>query len=101
MSPHRALLTTPPTGTGTGSPRGAAVTSTGLMHRSHPWLGQLVTDSASGRRGILRAIAPEGTALTPVAWLAPPRGGIEWTTAPENLTDPVPITPAGRGEERI
>ncbi|MEU9440794.1 hypothetical protein AB0D42_07675 [Streptomyces sp. NPDC048304] len=77
------------------------MTSTGLMHRSHPWLGQLVTDSASGRRGILRALAPEGTALTPVAWLAPPRGGIEWTTAPENLTDPMPITPAGRGEERI
>jgi hypothetical protein len=65
------------------------------MHRSHPWLGHLVTDSATGRRGILRAIAPEGTASTPVAWLAPRRGGIEWTTAPENLADPAPITPAG------
>ncbi|MEU9476146.1 hypothetical protein [Streptomyces sp. NPDC048191] len=71
------------------------MTSTGLMHRSHPWLGHLVTDSATGRRGILRAIAPEDTGPAPVAWLAPRRGGIEWTTAPENLTDPTPIVPTG------
>lgn len=98
MSPHTSLLTSSSNGAGSGSSRGAAVTSTGLMHRSHPWLGHLVTDSATGRRGILRAIAPEGTAPAPVAWLAPRRGGIEWTTAPENLTDPTPITPADRPE---
>ncbi|MCC5474546.1 hypothetical protein [Streptomyces barringtoniae] len=75
------------------------MTATGLMHRSHPWLGHMVTDSATGRRGILRAIAPEGTTPAPVAWLAPRRGGIEWTTAPEYLTDPTPIAPTSRPEE--
>ncbi|WP_241740782.1 hypothetical protein [Streptomyces sp. L2] len=98
MSPHTPLLAPTPSGASIGSARGAAATSTGLMHRSHPWLGHLVTDSATGRRGILRAIAPEDTTPTPVAWLAPRRGGIEWTTAPENLTDPAPITPAGYPE---
>lgn len=67
---------------------------TGLGHYEHPWLGREVVDTATGRRGILRAVAPEadevrlepGVALArlkgkPVAWLQPVGGGVEWTTA--------------------
>ncbi|GHI06738.1 hypothetical protein AQI88_30240 [Streptomyces cellostaticus] len=79
------------------------MTTTSLMHRSHPWLGRVVTDPVTGRRGILRAIAPEpdglqlvpSRALTkkpPVAWLQPEGGGVEWATSPSALSDPAPIT---------
>ncbi|MEU3433089.1 hypothetical protein [Streptomyces sp. NPDC006863] len=43
---------------------------------------------------MLRAIAPDGDKPTPVAWLLPVGGGMEWTTAPENLARPEQITPA-------
>ncbi|MGW7362420.1 hypothetical protein ACWGI8_03095 [Streptomyces sp. NPDC054841] len=65
----------------------------GLGHRSHRWLGREVTDTATGRRGILRAIAPDGSRPKPVAWLSPAGGGREWTTAPSSLADPAPLIP--------
>ncbi|MFH9044807.1 hypothetical protein ACH4FA_36570 [Streptomyces sp. NPDC017966] len=46
-----------------------------MLHRDHPWLGRAVTDTATGRRGTLRAIAPDGDKPRPVAWLQPPGGG--------------------------
>ncbi|MFF3196711.1 hypothetical protein [Streptomyces misionensis] len=64
-----------------------------LLHSTHRWIGREVTDSATGRRGILRAVAPDGDDPRPVAWLAPVGGGREWTTALGALTDPAPITP--------
>jgi hypothetical protein len=67
----------------------------GLLHRDHRWLNRVVTDTVTGRRGILRAIAPD-TGAHPVAWLAPVGGGVEWTTPPGALADPGPITPATR-----
>lgn len=63
----------------------------GFQHRDHGWLNRVVTDTATGRRGILRAIAPD-TGAHPVAWLAPVGGGVEWTTLPSALADPAPIT---------
>ena len=63
------------------------------MHHDHPWIGRAVEDTASGRRGILRAIAPDADQPHPVAWLRPPGGGIEWTTAPGALANPAPLTP--------
>ncbi|OKJ19409.1 hypothetical protein AMK23_34570 [Streptomyces sp. CB02130] len=65
----------------------------GLLHRDHPWLGRSVEDTRTQRRGMLRAIAPDGDKPTPVAWLLPVGGGMEWTTAPENLARPERITP--------
>ncbi|MCR8573592.1 hypothetical protein [Streptomyces sp. Isolate_219] len=65
----------------------------GLGHWDHPLLGRRVVDHAHGDRiGVLRAIAPDskdnGYNLVvmvpdtpPVAWLSPPAGGREWTTA--------------------
>ncbi|MER6734619.1 hypothetical protein [Streptomyces puniciscabiei] len=51
-----------------------------------------MTDTVTGRRGILRAIAPD-TGPHPVAWLVPVGGGVEWTTQPAALADPAPLTP--------
>ncbi|MCZ9349063.1 hypothetical protein NGM36_04505 [Streptomyces mutabilis] len=63
-----------------------------LQHRSHRWIGRVVEDTATGRTGILRAIAPDTDDSRPVAWLAPVGGGLEWTTAPSALANPAPIT---------
>ncbi|WP_327332915.1 hypothetical protein [Streptomyces anulatus] len=65
----------------------------GLLHRDHPWLGWSVEDTATQRRGLLRAIAPDGDKPVPVAWLLPVGGGLEWTTAPGVLARPERITP--------
>ncbi|MGO4419265.1 hypothetical protein AB4Z54_11065 [Streptomyces sp. MCAF7] len=66
----------------------------GLMHRKHRWLGRVVTDTVTGRRGILRAVAPDGTNPRPVAWMWPAEGGgLEWTTDLLALADPAPVTP--------
>ncbi|MCW8383953.1 hypothetical protein [Streptomyces justiciae] len=70
----------------------------GLMHRSHQWLGRKVTDTASGRVGILRAIAPDESGRMR-AWLAPVGGGREWTTAPGALAHPERITPDTHAED--
>ncbi|MGY3676754.1 hypothetical protein [Streptomyces sp. TE33382] len=64
-----------------------------LLHRDHPWIGRDVEDTATGRRGTLRAIAPDGKSPRPVAWLLPPGGGVEWTTDPGALNNPAPLTP--------
>ncbi|MEU9752238.1 hypothetical protein AB0D90_03760 [Streptomyces althioticus] len=64
-----------------------------LLHQPHPWIGRTVTDTATGRRGTLRAVAPEPRSVQPVAWLHPHGGGPEWTTDLDALTDPAPITP--------
>jgi hypothetical protein len=64
----------------------------GLLHLSHHWLDRMVTDTATGQRGELRAIAPD-LAEEPVAWLRPVRGGREWTTSLCCLADPEPVTP--------
>ncbi|CAL9673100.1 hypothetical protein [Streptomyces sp. enrichment culture] len=66
---------------------------TGLLHHSHPWIGRDVEDTLTGRRGILRALAPDGDSPRLVAWLRPPGGGVEWTTHPDALANPAPITP--------
>ncbi|MGW2952853.1 hypothetical protein [Streptomyces eurythermus] len=73
---------------------------TGLLHHSHPWTGREVEDTLTGRRGILRALAPDGDSPRPVAWLRPPGGGTEWTTGPEALANPAPITPHTRPRAR-
>jgi hypothetical protein len=64
-----------------------------LLHRDHPWIGREVEDTATGRRGTLRAIAPDGDKPRPVAWLMPEGGGTEWTTDPDSLDNPAPVTP--------
>ncbi|WP_435059574.1 hypothetical protein [Streptomyces sp. bgisy060] len=65
-----------------------------LLHQDHPWIGREVEDTATGRRGTLRAIAPDdGVRPRLMAWLQPPGGGIEWTTDPDALDNPAPITP--------
>ncbi|MET8566153.1 hypothetical protein ABZV75_38430 [Streptomyces flaveolus] len=64
-----------------------------LLHRRHPWIGRAVLDTATGRRGVLRAVAPLPDGTRPVAWLRPAGGGREWTTSLGALTDPAPITP--------
>ncbi|MFE9356359.1 hypothetical protein [Streptomyces olivaceoviridis] len=66
-----------------------------LLHRRHPWIGRAVLDTATGRRGILRAVAPlpNSNSTRPVAWPRPAGGGREWTTSLGALSDPVPITP--------
>jgi hypothetical protein len=64
-----------------------------LLHRNHPWIGREVEDTATGRRGTLCAIAPDGDKPRPMAWLRPPGGGMEWTTDPASLANPAPITP--------
>ncbi|MEU9120178.1 hypothetical protein AB0C96_10000 [Streptomyces sp. NPDC048506] len=65
----------------------------GLGHWDHPLLGRHVVDRAHADRiGVLRAIAPDSKDnpfnlvvmvpdTPPVAWLSPPGGGLEWTTA--------------------
>ncbi|MER6332625.1 hypothetical protein ABT298_25515 [Streptomyces sp. NPDC001034] len=67
-----------------------------LLHRAHPWIGRTVEDTATGCRGILWALAPDGDDPRPVAWLSPLGGGREWTTEPDALADPAPITPESR-----
>ncbi|ARH92633.1 hypothetical protein [Streptomyces sp. MOE7] len=74
----------------------------GLGHRDHPLLGRRVVDHGHGDRiGVLRAIAPDAKDnpfdlvvavpdTPPVAWLAPPGGGREWTTAPEAIEEVAP-----------
>ncbi|MFF8911673.1 hypothetical protein [Streptomyces olivaceoviridis] len=64
-----------------------------LLHRRHPWIGRAVLDNETGRRGILRAVAPLPESTRPVAWLRPSGGGREWTTSLGALSDPAPITP--------
>lgn len=68
-------------------------TARSLLHQDHPWIGRNVEDTATGRRGILRAIAPDDGKPHPVAWLMPDGGGTEWTTSPSMLANPAPITP--------
>ncbi|UFR07157.1 hypothetical protein KBP30_41200 [Streptomyces sp. Go40/10] len=67
-------------------------TTDSLLHRHHPWIGRTVEDTATGRRGILTAVAPPPGTSRPVAWLAPD-GGREWTTSLGALANPGPITP--------
>ncbi|MFC8856840.1 hypothetical protein ACFT5D_27730 [Streptomyces sp. NPDC057144] len=69
------------------------MTAESLQHRSHRWLGRVVEDTATGRKGILRAVAPDIDTPRTVAWLAPVGGGREWTTAPGALANPAPLTP--------
>ncbi|WP_243762187.1 hypothetical protein [Streptomyces sp. Tu 3180] len=67
-----------------------------MLHERHRLLGRLVRDTVSGRTGVLRAVAPDGDAPKPVAWLIPRGGGIEWTTplrAIEPVTAPAPDRP--------
>ncbi|MBZ6093454.1 hypothetical protein KVH02_34900 [Streptomyces olivaceus] len=71
-------------------------TARSLLHREHPWIGQEVEDTATGRRGILRAVAPDGDRPRPVAWLLPAGGGTEWTTDPRTLDHPAPVPPGAR-----
>ncbi|MEW2079946.1 hypothetical protein AB0941_41605 [Streptomyces sp. NPDC013433] len=66
------------------------MTTTGMQHEKHRLLGRLVRDTATGRTGVLRAVAPDGDAPTPVAWLIPAGGGIEWTT-PVGAIEPVTV----------
>lgn len=68
------------------------MTTETLQHRSHEWLGRVVEDTATGRTGTLRAIAPDTDNPRPLAWLAPVGGGREWTTAPAALAEPAPDT---------
>jgi len=63
-----------------------------LLHCAHPWIGRDVEDTVTGKRGTLRAIAPDGDKPRPVAWLLPPGGGTEWTTDPKALANPAPVT---------
>jgi hypothetical protein len=74
-------------------------TARGMLHRDHPWLGRTVEDTTTGRRGILRAIAPDGDRPQPVAWLLPEGGGTEWTTDPDALANPAPITPVTHSKQ--
>ncbi|MBZ6142496.1 hypothetical protein [Streptomyces olivaceus] len=71
-------------------------TARSLLHREHPWIGQGVEDTATGHRGILRAVAPDGDRPRPVAWLLPAGGGTEWTTDPHTLAHPAPAPPGSR-----
>ncbi|MGA5183034.1 hypothetical protein [Streptomyces pseudogriseolus] len=66
-----------------------------LLHQPHPWIGRDVEDTATGRRGILRAIAPDLNGTKPVAWLHPRGGGPEWNTDPKALADPAAAPPPG------
>ncbi|SEB30752.1 hypothetical protein SAMN04490357_0073 [Streptomyces misionensis] len=46
-----------------------------LLHRTHPWIGRAVTDTATGRRGTLRAVAPSTRSPTRrPSHLTPTRG---------------------------
>ncbi|MGW7385323.1 hypothetical protein [Streptomyces sp. NPDC054794] len=64
----------------------------GLEHHDHGLLGRRVLDTATGRIGVLQAIAPDGTSPKPVAWLRPEDGGIEWTTATGSIEAIAPST---------
>ncbi|MFK0296699.1 hypothetical protein ACIQU6_40365 [Streptomyces sp. NPDC090442] len=71
--------------------------SLGFGHQAHPLIGCLVVDHAHGDRvGVLRAVAPDLKVnsyslpvMVPnaplVAWLAPEKGGREWTTSPDEI----------------
>ncbi|MEU3862907.1 hypothetical protein AB0F03_37450 [Streptomyces sp. NPDC028722] len=71
-----------------------------MLHDDHPWVGREVEDTASGRRGILRAVAPEGDPPRAVAWLRPAGGGTEWTTAVSALANPALIKPETHPKEK-
>ncbi|MER6847034.1 hypothetical protein AB0A81_26500 [Streptomyces flaveolus] len=73
-----------------------------MLHHTHPLLGRPVLDTASGRTGVLQAIAPDGDTPQPVAWLRPEGGGTEWTTSlraiePVTAPDPPPDDPSRSG----
>lgn len=63
------------------------------MHHDHPWIGRDVEDTASGRRGILRAIAPDVDQPHLVAWLRPPAAGLSGPPTRGRLANPAPLTP--------
>ncbi|MFC9259330.1 hypothetical protein ACFRFJ_21235 [Streptomyces hydrogenans] len=65
-----------------------------MLHRPHRWIGREVEDTATGRRGVLTAIAPDTDDSRPMAWLRPAGGGTEWTTDPAALARPTPVTPS-------
>ncbi|MET7814220.1 hypothetical protein ABZT26_25655 [Streptomyces sp. NPDC005395] len=76
------------------------MTTTSMLHETHRLIGRLVCDTESGRTGVLRAIAPDGNAPKPVAWLSPEGGGTEWTTSlrsVEPVTAPTPSRSSRRG----
>lgn len=66
------------------------MSTTSMLHEPHRLIGRLVRDTLSGRIGLLRAIAPDGDAPEPAAWLIPEGGGTEWTTPPQSI-EPVAI----------
>jgi hypothetical protein len=66
----------------------------GWGHRSHALVGRQVEDVATGKIGMLRAVVdtdvPTHTGLprrVTLAFLAPPGGGLEWTTSPTNVRE--------------
>ncbi|WP_031087950.1 hypothetical protein [Streptomyces sp. NRRL S-1831] len=65
-----------------------------MLHEPHRLIGRPVRDTVSGRTGVLRAIAPDGDAPNPVAWLSPAGGGKEWTAPPQAI-EPVEASAAG------
>ncbi|CAL9334044.1 hypothetical protein SUDANB146_06374 [Streptomyces sp. enrichment culture] len=78
----------------------AVMTTTSMLHTRHRLIGHLVYDTVSARSGVLRAVAPDGDAPKPVAWLIPVGGGIEWTTpvrAIEPVTAPTQSRPSPQG----
>ncbi|MEU8653645.1 hypothetical protein [Streptomyces sp. NPDC048737] len=72
------------------------MTATGMLHERPRLIGRLVRDAVSGRTGVLRAVAPDGDAAQPVAWLMSAGSGIEWTTPLRAIQ---PVTP-GRPSPR-
>ncbi len=63
-------------------------------HEKHPLLGRAVEDLASGQCGTLRAVVitevPTHSgrhAKVRLAYIAPPGGGLEWTTSPANIRE--------------
>ncbi|MFF8883271.1 hypothetical protein [Streptomyces flaveolus] len=82
--------------------RPGAVTRTSLLHYTHPLPGPFVCDTASGRTGVLQAVAPDCDTPQPVAWLRPEGGGTEWTISlravdPVTAPDPPPVDPSRFG----
>lgn len=78
------------------TPRVAPRPDLGYGHLSHPLLGRLVEDTATGEIGVLRAVtrekhsAPGWVTVEPAtvvyrAWLCPVGGGTEWTTSPDAI----------------
>ncbi|MGW4149292.1 hypothetical protein [Streptomyces albogriseolus] len=73
--------------------------ATSMLHQRHRLIGRLVRDTLSRQIGVLRAIAPDGDAPEPVAWLIPEGGGTEWTTTPRSI-EPVALPGPGPRNER-